>query len=99
MTKTRQKALSVFGPCVFDHLVVGVDSTLRPVSTELLNNLFFNPYTNVQFVVEPLDVSRITATKYLEALTEKGLATKYRVGRNNYAINEPLIQLIVIQQG
>ncbi|MDC0598216.1 Fic family protein [Gammaproteobacteria bacterium] len=67
-------------------------------SQELLNNLFFHPYTKVQFVTEQLGVSRITATKYLEALTEKGFVTKHKVGRNNYYINEPLVGLIMKQE-
>ncbi|MBN4053386.1 Fic family protein [Haliea sp. AH-315-K21] len=67
-------------------------------SQELLNNLFFHPYTKVQFVIEQLGVSRITATKYLEALTEKGFITKHKAGRNNYYINEALIQLIMRQE-
>lgn len=67
-------------------------------SQELLNNLFFHPYTKVQFVIEQLGVSRITATKYLEALTTSGFVTKHRAGRNNYYINEPLVQLIMQQE-
>ncbi|MCY4532967.1 MAG: Fic family protein [Gammaproteobacteria bacterium] len=64
---------------------------------ELLNNLFFHPYTKVQFVMDQLEVSRITATKYLEALTEKDFVSKHKVGRNNYYINEPLVELIIKQ--
>ena len=68
-------------------------------SQELLNNLFFHPYTKVQFVVDQLGVTRITATKYLEALTEKGFVSKHKVGRNNFYINEPLVELIGRQEG
>jgi Fic family protein len=67
-------------------------------SQELLNNLFFHPYTKVQFVIDQLGVSRITATKYLEALTEKGFVSKHKAGRNNYYINEPLVELIMGQE-
>lgn len=67
-------------------------------SQELLNNLFFHPYTKVQFVTDQLGVTRITATKYLEALTEKSFVTKHKVGRNNYYINEPLVRLIMKQE-
>lgn len=67
-------------------------------SQELLNNLFFHPYTKVQFVIDQLGVSRITATKYLDALAEKGFVSKHKVGRNNYYINEPLVRLIVGQE-
>ena len=52
----------------------------------------------VQFVIDQLGVSRITATKYLDALAGKGFVNKHKVGRNNYYINEPLVHLIVRQE-
>ena len=67
-------------------------------SQELLNNLFFHPYTKVQFLVGQLNITRITATKYLNALTDHGFVTKHKVGRTNYYINEPLVKLIVRQE-
>lgn len=67
-------------------------------SQELLNNLFFHPYTKVQFVMEQVRVSRITATKYLNQLAEHGFVVKYKAGRSNYYINEPLVQLITQQE-
>lgn len=67
-------------------------------SQELLNNLFFHPYTKVQFVVEQLGVTRITATRYLNELTNKGFVTKHKMGRTNYYINEPLVRLITQQE-
>lgn len=67
-------------------------------SQELLNNLFFHPYTKVQFVVDQVRVSRITATKYLNQLTEHGFVNKHKIGRTNYYINTPLVQLIVRQE-
>lgn len=67
-------------------------------SQELLNNLFFHPYTKVQFVMDQVRVSRITATKYLNQLTEYGFVEKYKVGRSNYFINKPLVQLITQQE-
>ena len=67
-------------------------------SQELLNNLFFHPYTRVQFVMEQLGVSRITATKYLDQLAQHDFVQKLKVGRNNYYINQPLMDLIVRQE-
>ena len=67
-------------------------------SQDLLNNLFFHPYTKVQYVVEQLGVTRITATRYLNELTNKGFVTKHKMGRTNYYINEPLIRLITQQE-
>lgn len=64
-------------------------------SQDLLNNLFNHPYTKIDFIVEDLGVTRITATKYLEQLVEHGFLTKQKVGRVNYYINEPLCSLLV----
>lgn len=62
-------------------------------SQDLLNNLFRHPYTKIEFVKQDLSVSRITATKYLEKLTEAGFVDKHKLGRNNYYINKPLFDL------
>lgn len=67
-------------------------------SQELLNNLFFHPYTKVQFVVDQVSVSRITATKYLNQLTEHGFVEKHKVGRTNYFVNKSLVRLIAQQE-
>lgn len=67
-------------------------------SQELLNNLFFHPYTKVQFVMEQVEVSRITATKYLNQLFEHGFVEKNKVGRTNYFVNKPLVELITRQE-
>lgn len=56
-------------------------------SQDLINNLFMHPYTKIEFVQRDLNVSRITATKYLEALTEGGFVQKQRLGRGNYYVN------------
>lgn len=56
-------------------------------SQDLINNLFNHPYTKIEFVEADLKVSRLTATKYLEALTTDGFLEKQKVGRSNYYIN------------
>lgn len=63
-------------------------------SQDLLNNLFRHPYTKIEFVERDLSVSRPTATKYLELLSEAGVLKKQKMGRNNYFINEPLFVLL-----
>jgi Fic family protein len=62
---------------------------------ELLNNLFRHPYTKIEFIVDDLGVSRITATKYLEQLVEHGFLHKEKIGRTNYYINQPLCHLLI----
>lgn len=62
---------------------------------ELLNNLFNHPYTKIEFVMNDLSVSRITATKYLDELVQHGLLHKEKIGRSNYYINSPLCSLLM----
>lgn len=62
---------------------------------ELLNNLFNHPYTKIEFVMEDLAVSRITATKYLDELVSIGLLDKTKVGRSNFYINSALMALFI----
>jgi Fic family protein len=66
----------------------------RFYSQDLINNLFSHPYTKIEFIQDDLDVSRLTATKYLEALAGDGLLHKRRVGRSNYYINLPLYSIL-----
>ena len=64
-------------------------------SQDLLNHLFNHPYTKIDFIIEELGVTRITATKYLEQLVEHGFLMKQKVGRANYYINQPLCNLLI----
>ncbi len=61
---------------------------------ELLNNLFRYPYTKIEFVERELGVSRITASKYLNQLTDAGFLRKQKIGKTNFFINEPLFTLL-----
>jgi Fic family protein len=62
-------------------------------SQDLLNNLFRHPYTKIEAVQNDLQVSRLTAAKYLDLLTQKGLVEKHKVGKYNYYINTPLMRV------
>ena len=66
----------------------------RFYSQDLINNLFSHPYTKIEFIQRDLKVSRITATKYLDALVVGGFLEKRRVGRSNYYINVRLYALL-----
>ena len=59
-----------------------------------MNNLFKHPYTKIEFVVNDLNVSRITAANYLNKLADDGLLKKAKLGTGNYYINEPLFNLL-----
>jgi Fic family protein len=62
-------------------------------SQDLLNNLFRHPYTKIEYLQNDLSISRLTATKYLNQLTEHGFLRKAKAGRHNYYINQPLMDL------
>ena len=62
-------------------------------SYELLTNLFRHPYTKIEAVQNDLGVSRLTASKYLSELTKNGYVEKHRMGKFNYFVNRPLVQL------
>jgi len=68
-------------------------------SHELLVNLFRHPYTRIEAVQHDLGVSRLTASKYLAELTEKGFVEKRKFGKYNYYINSPLIELFEAIRG
>ena len=62
---------------------------------ELLNNLFSHPYTKIDFLQKDLMVDRRTVTKYLNKIVETGLLTKMKIGRENYYINDDLLNLFL----
>ena len=63
-------------------------------SQDLMNSLFKHPYTKVQFLESDLNISRATATRYLDALTSDGILDKQKVGRENYYLNIKLVDLL-----
>lgn len=64
-------------------------------SQDLINNLFKHPYTKIEFVEKDLNVSRITATKYLDTLAKDGFLEKKKIGRVNYYINTMLYKILM----
>jgi Fic family protein len=67
----------------------------RFYSQDLINNIFSHPYTKIQFVEQELNVSRITATRYLDELAEGGILRKVKVGRSNFYMNLALLEILV----
>ncbi len=81
-------------------LMADFKSVLRPkfgkqYRHELLNNLFFHPYTKVEFLENELMVSRVTAQRYLNLLMETGLIDRVKIGKAYYYINVPLMNLFM----
>ncbi|QBQ55456.1 Fic family protein [Nitrosococcus wardiae] len=72
----------------------GIRAHYRFYSQDLINNIFYHPYTKVAFVEQDLGVSRATASRYLDELDRGGILDKHRLGRENYYINRELVQLL-----
>ncbi len=62
---------------------------------ELLNNLFFHPYTKIEFLQKDMMVGRQTAAKYLDKIVDEGLLQKLKMGRDNYYVNIRLMELFM----
>lgn len=62
---------------------------------ELLNNLFFHPYTKIEFICSDMSVQRKTAAKYLNLIVEAGLLEKVKIGKENLYINSKLCELFL----
>lgn len=76
---------------------------LRPIfgkqyKHELLNNLFFHPYTKIEYMERDMMVQRKTATKYLDQIVDAGLLKKVKLGRSNYYVNTKLVELFSNQR-
>ena len=61
---------------------------------ELLELLYEHPYSKVEYVTKRLGVSRITATKYLQNLTDMGILEVKQVWKENLYINKDLFKLL-----
>lgn len=73
---------------------------LRPIfgkqyKHELLNDLFFHPYTKIEYLERDLEINRKTAAKYLNTIAEAGLLEIQRFGKSNYYINRELVELFL----
>lgn len=84
-------------------LMAEYKSILRPLfgrqyKHELLNNLFYHPYTKIEFIQQDLLIQRKTATKYLDMIVETGLLEKVKIKHTNYYMNVRLIELFMNHQ-
>jgi len=73
---------------------------LRPLfgkkyKREILNNLFFYPYTKIEFFCKDVQLTRNSAAKYLNDIVETGLLQKAKIKRENYYINTKLMDLFL----
>ena len=62
---------------------------------ELLNSLFYHPYTKIGHIETNMQVSRQTASRYLDKIVDLGLLKKEKMWKENYYINTRLMNLFI----
>jgi len=63
-------------------------------SQDLLNHLFQHPYTKRIYLEEELNITRPTASKYLNQLLEINMISIHKIGKQNIYINNELFDLL-----
>lgn len=97
VTKTAKNSLNIVNDIKFlqQRYKNRIRQDFRKIySQELINNIFKHPYTKISFIEKDLGVSRLTASRYLEQLTQGGLLAQYKIGRENYYLNQQLITIL-----
>ena len=62
-------------------------------SKDLIESLFYHPYTKRVFIEEQLNVSRPTATSYLKELENIGILSSQKIGKEVFYIHNKLFEL------
>ena len=80
---------------LIDNVITQAQNKTKAIEREGFVDLLFKwPYCKINIVERELQCSRITATKYLNEITELGLLEREKVGREYYYINKNLIELL-----
>ncbi|MGL1904334.1 MAG: Fic family protein [Fibrobacterales bacterium] len=66
----------------------------RIYSKELVETLFENPYCKIEFITRNTGVERKAAARHLDQLTDLGLLTKTKIGKENIFINDSLMAIL-----
>ena len=63
-------------------------------SKDLIEILFTHPYTKIEFLVDGLSITRKTASKYLQELSDIGEVKSVKIGRSKFFVNTKLFALL-----
>jgi len=73
---------------------IAKDKASKIYRKELIELLFEQPYSKIEYVVEKLNVERKAASRYLKILENTGILKSQKVGRETIYINENLIEIL-----
>jgi Fic family protein len=63
-------------------------------SKELIEIIFENPYSKIDFLINKLDINRKTASKYLKELELRGFLSHLQAGKETLYINDSLMEIL-----
>jgi Fic family protein len=91
--QTIQKINTIRG--LLDHTIERVKTDASKIyKKELVELLFEQPYSKIEFVVNQLGVERKAASRYLKELEKIGILESQKVGRETLYINTELIEIL-----
>jgi len=70
------------------------DELPKIYSKDLVEILFMHPYTKIEFLVNGLDITRKTASKYLNELEGIGILKNIQIKNSKFFINEELFDML-----
>ncbi|MCG6146513.1 Fic family protein [Leptospira bandrabouensis] len=73
-------------------------SEVKFYSNDLLHSLFQHPYTKIEWIERDLEVTRKTASKYLDELCEAKFLRKEKIGKSHFYVNEELFELLSLRR-
>ena len=91
--ETSEK-IGAIGALLDDFIGRGKDELSGRASKELIELLFVRPYCKIKFVEEAGIAKRVTASRYLHELAERGFVTEVKVGTEILFINHRLVDLL-----
>ena len=70
------------------------EQAIKLYNKDLLELLFEQPYCKIEFVVDRLNITRVTATKYLNGLEKIGVLESKKIWKETLYINTELFELL-----
>ena len=91
--KTIQK-INMIKDALDETIIEVSDKAPKLYRKELVELLFEQPYSKIEYVVEKIGVERKAASRYLRELSNLGILAPQKVGRENIYVNIKLIEIL-----
>ncbi|WP_430411073.1 Fic family protein [Kordia sp.] len=86
--------ISTINELLFETIRIVQIKLPKTYKKELIELLFEQPYSKIEYVVKKLNVERKAASRYLNKLEKIGIVTSKKIGREKIYINDKLIEIL-----